>query len=157
MHDLPVPQFSRWTASPNDTVILFALRMIRIFKQKEAVSAIAECLQHPREDIRHMAIITCGELGLREMLPKLKFMYKNETYRNELAIVKVMGKIPDESMIPFLKLVIDKEDDIQLQISATIAINKMGEAGISTLVNLMNSEYKNYQIIIRHVLDKRIA
>jgi hypothetical protein len=158
LHHLPVPQFARWTTSPNHTVVLFALRMIRIFKQRDAIPAITACLQHPMEDVRHMAIIACGELDLREMLPTLKTMYKNETsYKNVLAIVNVMGKIPDESMINFLQLVLDKEDDIQLQIAAAIAINMTGEAGVATLVKLMASEYKNYQIIIRHVLDKRIA
>jgi len=59
-------------------------------------------------------------------------------------------------MIGFLKLVLDKEDDVQLQIEATKAINNNGEEGHNTLVKIMESEYKNYSIIIKHVLDKRI-
>jgi HEAT repeat protein len=104
-----------------------------------------------------MAIFVCGEIQLRETLPHLKHMYKNEEYRNCLAIVQAMGKMPDEMMLGFLKLVLDKEEDVQLQIEAAMAINRMGEAGIAALVKLMKSEYKNYQIIIRHVLDKRIS
>lgn len=64
--------------------------------------------------------------------------------------------MPDESMLNFLKMVLDKEDDVLMQIEAAQAIQKMGEIGIAALVKLMKSEYKNYQIIIRHVLDKRI-
>ena len=56
----------------------------------------------------------------------------------------------------FLKLVLDKEDDVQLQIEATKAINNNGEDGVKALVKIMESEYKNYSIIIKHVLDKRI-
>jgi hypothetical protein len=156
VHDLPIPQFSRWIRSSNTSVVLFALRMIHVFKQTNAVQAVSECLDNPIDEIRHMAIVICGEISLRELLPKLKSMYKNENYKNCLAIVQTMGKMPDESVINFLKLVLDKEDDIQLQINSAIAISKTGEAGISALVKLMKSEYKNYQIIIRHVLDKRI-
>ncbi len=156
-HNLSIPKFSRWTVSQNKTVVLFSLRMIQVFKQQDAAPAIIECLNHPDEDIRHMAILVCGEIQLRETLPHLKHMYKNEEYRNCLAIVQAMGKMPDELMLGFLKLVLDKEEDVQLQIEAAMAINRMGEVGIAALVKLMKSEYKNYQIIIRHVLDKRIS
>ena len=67
-----------------------------------------------------------------------------------------MGKMPDISMMGFLKLVLDKEEDVQLQIEATKAIRNNGEEGVKALVKLMESEYKNYNIIIKHVLDRRI-
>jgi hypothetical protein len=60
-------------------------------------------------------------------------------------------------MMGFLKLVLDKEDDVQLQIEATKAIRNNGEEGAKALVKIMESEYKNYSIIIKHVLDKRIS
>ena len=155
-HNLPIPDFSRWTNSLNKTVVIFSLRMIQVFKQTHAVQAVIACLEHSDPEVRHMAIKVCGEIQLRETLPHLKHMYKNEDYSNCLAIVQAMGKMPEESVLGFLKLVIDKEEDVQLQIEAALAIAKMGETGISALVKLMKSEYKNYQIIIRHVLDKRI-
>jgi HEAT repeat protein len=156
IHNLPIPQFSRWTDSSNKTVVKFALRMIQVFKQQQAAPQVAECLRHPDKDIRNMAIFVCGEIQLRETLMQLKHMYKDEDYTNCLAIVHAMSKMPDEMMLNFLKMVLDKEDDVQLQIESAKAISKMGEVGISALVKLMKSEYKNYQIIIRHVLDKRI-
>ena len=156
LHNLPVPDFSRWTNSPNKTVVIFALRMIQVFKQQHAVSHVIDCLKHPDKEIRHIAIIVCGEVQLRESLPYLKQMYKDEDDTLCLSIIQAIGKMPDESMLTFLKLVLDKEDDVQLQIESAKAINKMGEEGIAALVKLMKSEYKNYQIIIRHVLDKRI-
>ena len=157
VHSLPIPEFSRWTNSPNKTVVIFALRMIQVFKQQHAVAHVIECLKHPDKDIRYTAIYVCGELQLHESLPHLKQMYKDEDYNSCMEIILSMGKMPDESMISFLKLVLDKEDDVQLQIESAKAISKMGETGISALVKLMKSEYKNYQIIIRHVLDKRIS
>ena len=157
VHNLPVPQFSRWTDSPNKTVAIFALRMLCVFKQQHAVLRVIECLNHHDSDIRNMAIYVCGEIQLREALPFLRNMYKGESYANCLSIVLAMGKMPDETMLGFLKMVLDKEDDVQLQIEAAKAISKMGEVGVSALVKLMKSEYKNYQIIIRHILDKRIT
>ena len=70
----------------------------------------------------------------------------------------IAGDVPDEEYIDFLKSVLDREEDVTLQINATKAIENTGEPGISRLIKLMKSksEYRNYQIIIRHVLDGRI-
>jgi len=88
----------------------------------------------------------------------MKKRYFGETQNNRLEIVKSFGRIPDEKNLKFLKSVLDREEDVQLQILATKAIENMDEPGIAMLIRLMKSksEYKNYQIIIRHVLDGRI-
>ncbi len=114
-------------------------------------------LEHTNPEIRNQTIQVFGNLKIIESLPHLKRIYKNETYSNCMTIVSAMGKMPDNSMLSFLKLVLDKEDDVQLQIEAAKAINKMGEEGSVALTKLLNSDYKNYQIIIKHVLDKRIS
>lgn len=155
-HDIEAPAFSQFLNSPNDTVVMFALRMIREFKQIDAEAGLTEMLGHPSSDVRHLAVQVAGDLRLTSTLIIMKHMYKNQDYRICLEIVRSMGKMPDPSMIGFLKLVLDKEDDVQLQIEATKAIENMGEEGVRSLVKLMKSEYKNYSIIVRHVLDRRI-
>jgi hypothetical protein len=155
-HNLAIPQFEKWLYSKNKTVVLFALRMIDIFKQREAYQTLFWLLVNEDPEIRNMTIKTIGNLKIKESLPHLKRLYKSEIYPNYLAIVQAMSKMPDESVLNFLKLVIDKEEDVQLQVEAAVAINNMGHVGQQTLKKLMDSDYKNYQIIIKHVLDKRI-
>ncbi len=155
-HNIPVPPFSKWLTSPNPTVVMFALRMIREFKQKEAEDEVRQALMHSDPLVRQLAVQVAGDMEFRSSLETMKRMYKNQEYSVCLEIVKAMGKMPDLSMLGFLKLVLDKEDDVQLQIEATKAIENNGEEGIKTLVKLMKSEYKNYNIIVRHVLDRRI-
>lgn len=155
-HNLEIPDFSRWLNSPNRTVILFALRMIKVFDQKTSWERIIPLLEYPDQEIRGMAIYVLGRLKIKEALPHFKHQYKNETYENCLAILQAIRNMPDELVLNFLKLVLDKEDDVQLQIEATKAIYEIGDAGQKALEKLMESDYKNYQIIIKHVLDKRI-
>jgi hypothetical protein len=155
-HNIPVPAFKQWVTSANDTVAVFALRMIKEFKQTDAEEEIKKALLHNSPAIRLVAVQVAGDLGMKSTLENLKHMYKNQDYKTCLEIVKSMGKMPDTSMLGFLKLVLDKEDDVQLQIEATKSIEKMGEEGIKALVKIMKSEYKNYNIIVRHVLDRRI-
>jgi hypothetical protein len=155
-HELKVPAFKKWLTSPNPTVVMFALRMIREYKQKDAEDDLREMLNHHSADVRHLAVQVAGALDMRSTLEPMKKMYKNQEYRTCLEIVRSMGNMPELSMMGFLKLVLDKEDDVQLQIEAVKAIENNGEEGVKTLVKLMKSEYKNYNIIVRHVLDRRI-
>ena len=56
-------------------------------------------------------------------------------------------------------IVLDEDDKVVGKISqlrAVKAIENMGEEGVQALVKVMKSEYKNYNIIVRHVLDRRI-
>jgi hypothetical protein len=130
--------------------------MIREFKQVEAEPRVKETLLHTNPSVRFLAVQVAGDMEMRSTLETMKGMYKNQDYKICLEIIKSMGKMPDLSMMGFLKLVLDKEDDVQLQIEATKAIENNGEPGVAALVKLMKSEYKNYNIIIRHVLDRRI-
>ena len=155
-HNLSAPSFKQWLDSTNPTVIMFALRMIREFKQNDAEEDVCKVLSHPEIRVKHLAIEVAGDLNMKSSLEIMKRMYKNEEYNNCVEILRSMAKMPDPSMMGFLKLVLDKEDDVQLQIEATRAIENMGEVGVAALVKLMKSEYKNYNIIIRHVLDRRI-
>jgi len=155
-HNIPHPSFQKWLTSPNPTVVTFALRMIREFKQKESEDNILETLFHQDPSVRYLAVQVAGDLDMRSTLETMKHMYKYQEYKICLEIIKSMGKMPDVSMIGFLILVLDKENDVQLQIEATKAIRNNGEEGHKALVKVMESEYKNYSIIIKHVLDKRI-
>jgi HEAT repeat protein len=155
-HNIPLPSFQIWLTSPNPTVVTFALRMIREFKQKESEDNVLGTLFHPDPSVRLLAVAVAGDLDMRSTLETMKHMYKYQEYKICLEIIKSMSKMPDVSMMGFLKLVLDKEDDVQLQIEATKAIRNNGEEGVKALVKIMESEYKNYSIIIKHVLDKRI-
>ncbi len=155
-HNVPLPEFKKWLNSANPTVVMFALRMIREFKQRDAEPEVKIALLHRDHRVSQLAVEVSGDLDMRGTLDTMKRMYKFQDYNGCLEIVKSMGKMPELAMIGFLKLVLDKEDDVQLQIEAVKAIENMGEEGVKALVKVMKSEYKNYNIIVRHVLDRRI-
>ncbi len=157
-HNLSVPEFSQWFDSENISIVIFALQMVSWFKQKDAETGVIRLLEHPDENVRFAAIRVCGDLELQNAMPHLKDIYEGESFKNRLEILISFSKVPDEEYLDFLKSILDKEDDVTLQINATKAIENTGEPGISMLIKLMKSksEYRNYQIIIRHVLDGRI-
>lgn len=157
-HELNVPDFSLWFESKNISIVIFSLEMTSWFQQNESIEGVIKLLSHENERVRKSAIETSGELGMKVVLPHLQKMYKDGSFLIRNEILKAFGMVPDENALEFLNGILDEEEDVQLQILATKAIEKLGEVGISRLIKLMKkkTEYKNYQIIIRHVLDGRI-
>ena len=157
-HNLAVPDFKQWFSSENTSVVMFALEMVAWYKQRGVGKELKELFEHENEQVRYTAFKVCGEIGLKMVFPALVLRYPEETFKNKLQILLSFAKMPDEKYLKFLKSVLDTEEDVQLQIQATKAMENTGEPGISMLIKLMKSksEYKNYQIIIRHVLDGRI-
>lgn len=157
-HNLEIPDFKQWFTSENITVVMFALEMVAWYKQRGADKELIRLFEHEDDQVRHTAYKVCGEVKLDMTLPELVKRYPEETLGNKLEILRTFAKLPDEKYLKFLKSVLDTEDDVQLQIQATKAMENTDEPGISMLIKLMKSksEYKNYQIIIRHVLDGRI-
>ena len=157
-HNLKVPAFKQWFASENVTVLKFALHMVSWFHQRGVGKEIISVFDHEDEGVRYTAYEVCGDLGLKLALPAMSQKYPGESFTNKLEILRSFAKVPDEKYLKFLRSVLDSEEDVQLQIQATKAMENTGEPGIALLIKLMKSksEYKNYQIIIRHVLDGRI-
>lgn len=157
-HNLKVPPFQQWFESENDSVVIYALEMVSWFKQKGTGKEVIRLFSHENEEVRHTAYKVCGDIKLKGALPVMKKLYEGETYNNKLEILNTFARIPEERHLKFLKSVLDMEEDVQLQILATKAMENTDEPGISMLIKLMKSksEYRNYQIIIRHVLDGRI-
>ena len=157
-HNLAVPDFKQWFSSENISVVMFALEMVAWYKQRGVGKELMELFEHENEQVRFTAFKVCGEIRLKMVFPAMVHRYPEETFKNKLEILLSFAKMPDEKYLKFLKSVLDIEEDVQLQIQATKAMENTGEPGISMLIKLMKSksEYKNYQIIIRHVLDGRI-
>ncbi len=157
-HNLKIPDFKQWFYSENVSVVMFALEMVGWYKQRGVGKEILGLFEHEEEKIRFTSYKVCGEIGLKMSLPAMIRKFPEETFKNKLEILHTFTKVPDEKYLKFLKNVLDTEEDVQLQIEATKAMENTDEPGISMLIKLMKSksEYKNYQIIIRHVLDGRI-
>jgi hypothetical protein len=157
-HDMKVPEFKQWCCSKNLSIAIFALEMISKFEQKEAEEEVLSLFDHENEKLRCTAFRISGDMEFRKALGPMEARYPKETFNNKLMILKSFAKIPEESYLGFLKSVLDEEENVQLQIQATKAIKNMDEPGVSVLEKLMKSksEYRNYQIIIKHVLDGRI-
>jgi hypothetical protein len=156
-HNLPIPDFSRWLNSENKSIIIFSLRMIKLFKQDQCIPEILKLFEYPDEDVRNELYITMGAFPTIDVRKALKNQFLIESYENQLAIVKSLTKYGDKQDIEFYKRIIEEHEDVYIQIEAAKGIRKAGSTGKLELQKLVESDdYRNYQIIIKHVLDERL-
>jgi len=162
LHELMVeanitpPYFGRWLVSDNYNVGMFCLRMMREYQQLKNVEDINNMLYHPDGEVVKLAIEVVGDLKVEPLSYTLKRIYKEVPYGTKIEILKSLGKIGNPKTIRFLQNVVDVEENTELQIEGVKSINGMGEIGQTQLKKMMDSDYKNYKIIIKHVLDKKI-
>jgi len=153
--ELNVPDFGQWLFHKNHTVQMFCLRMIREYKQINNQARIKFLTFNEHPAVRKLAYEVIGDLGLKNVMAEVKYNYKDEPQDVKLEMLKSMTKSPDSSLLNFLHNIVDTEQDADLLIEAVKAIHSM-EGGDEFLKDMMSKEYKNYNIIIKHVLDHRI-
>lgn len=156
-HNLEVPSFKKWLYSDNRTIVIFAIDMIRLFKEMDAVNDVIEIVSHENRDVRSHAYNTLGDLCIKAAVPALIHRFHDEQFDNKILILKALSRMQMPENIIFFKKVIEEENEVYVQIEAAKGILNLGIEGEKELQLLLNSEeYRNYQIIIKHVLDKRI-
>lgn len=80
-HQISIESFEPWLESENDSVVVFALRMIGLFKQVNSAPAVKEFLMNESDQIRLQAVNTLAELELPDYVPDLKILYERETQK----------------------------------------------------------------------------
>lgn len=96
------PDFYIYLKSSNPTVIIFGLRMIRVFYQKsENENQIVELLKHSHEDIRYEALKTVSELHI-EGVNRVLLAYLSEIgekYKSLIIEYLIKNNLLDDQML----------------------------------------------------------
>jgi hypothetical protein len=123
-----------WLKSANKTVVIFALKLVRNYHRFELHNIVAECLNHPDEEVKLHAIITLGEIYDADTSGLLMEVFFRFGLKHQIAIIKVFQQIGSDDEIPFLLGQLDdKNADIILQTAR--ALVKIGDNGIKALTS----------------------
>jgi len=80
-HQINIDSFEPWLESENHSVVVFALRMIMLFKHVQAIPRVKQLLFHEQPEIRLAATKALKPMESAEYIPELKQLYRDETYR----------------------------------------------------------------------------
>ena len=122
----------KWLKSENKTVVIFALKLARIYFRFELHDHIAKCLTDTDAQIRLQAILTLGEIYNDQTAGILIGKYLKEDLTNQMAIVQVLGNIATEEDYLFL---LDQLNTDHAELKAAVArsLARQGPSGLESL------------------------
>ncbi len=154
IHELPVPSFDRWINSSHINVVNFCLLMMDLFQQHENSAVVIRQLRHRDEATRKLAINACGNLQLFESKPELKDIFKEETTKNKVAILKAFSTLGDETDLQFLEEIL-RIGVIPIRLEACRTLYHMSESGRVHLEEVNHSMDFELTPFIDHIKDPR--
>lgn len=100
--DYSPPRFRVWLTSENRDVVLFALRLIRYYRQNDAETALIRLLKHRNRKIKGAALKCIREFRFGSALEPIKELFPRANEELKLLILDTIGLIGSERELGFL-------------------------------------------------------
>lgn len=144
-----------WLDSPNDSVVIFALRVTRHLNQYQNLDQITKLLYHKNPAVQIKAINTCIDLAAIKSLDNLYEAYElTKKTPVKQAVLKALGALGGTEEVNFLQEIVYKEKHYDLVLEAARSLKRLGRKDLLTDPS-EELEEKNLEII-KHILDDRI-
>ena len=151
-----IPDFSKWLMVENETVVLFAIEMIRVYRQIMNAPKIIKFFKHPNKSLREAAIIAAGELGYVELVPELMKIYNEVEDEYKVLILRSMQRLADDGNKDFLRGIIESNAPQYIKLDAAKAMFALGVKGQIELKRYSQTSDSELNAIVKHVFDERI-
>lgn len=149
-----IPDLHVLLTSPNETLVVFTLKLIGEFQQRSMHNAVVKCLGHKSEAVRLTAIKCLNEISNSYTASVLMRRFATELTKNKTAIIDVLGDIGDKDQIDFLLEVLSLCDNL-LKISAARALTKLGREERNLLEEFCNTKGYPYTEILLHIKSEK--
>lgn len=135
-----MPDFSRWFDSSNPSVVQFAVEMVSMNRQIEAVDGFDKLLHHSYEEVRESVIRAIGDLYLTTYSTRLIAQFDEEHERLQLLILQTMAKLQDVALLNFLSDIVLLNPFMRIRLEAAKALITIGPHGLARMQTLMLNE-----------------
>jgi hypothetical protein len=146
----PLVEMPEWLLMENESVVLFALKLLEAYPDEQYYPNLIVCLQHSNEAIRKQAIRCCGIIAQYDTATLLETQYEKENINNQLSILESLKKIMASPSKAFLVKNLDHSDDRVKQLAAELIASKF-PMDVETIL-LTNHEHTQ----LRHQLFKHV-
>lgn len=140
----------KWLHSANESVVVFALKLVRVFRRLELYKQVELCLLHQSPSVRKEAILAIEKIYTEYTAKVLLSRYEYEVIENQITILKVIQQIGDEetidTLISFIDSAANEEKRTIVRAIAHISIN-----GLAQLSLLPDSKRAPLSLIIKQI------
>jgi hypothetical protein len=137
--------------SQNDSLVIFLIKMVGFFKQKGIDEILLEKIDDDNANIRAEAILTLGELDIKETEETLIERYYTEPEVCQVAIVRTVKKLNTGKSLSFLQEVFGETNNIDTKKIIAEAILNYSYEGQIAFQSLKNSLKGFDLLILKHV------
>lgn len=134
--DQQIPDITHWLKSENKSVVLFALKLAKIYNQFQVIEILLELLVHDNEDIRVEAIKVLSYFQTSEAKQILKNNFKDSSIDEQIAFFNMLEGIVENSDEDFIFENVTHEifeiKTLALKLLKTINIDRFKMLSLST-------------------------
>ena len=141
---------TQWFKSDNSSVIIFTLKLARIYQRFDLYYDIVSCLDHPDPSVRYEAIHCLNEIYTDETSDDFILRFLGEILKNQLAMIKVMETVGTEKDVMFLLDLLNHEND-EIKISAARALVQSNKDGMVSLEKYSKESNDSINDIVMHI------
>jgi len=142
-----ISEITKWLTSKNDSVVMFALKLAKIYNKYEDVDTLIQLLNHKTKTIRLQVISVLTHLQVLDAKEILKANFNNSTEEEQIAILKMLENIYDSSDENFILKAVESTN-FEIQFSALKMLKLIDEKAFYKLINknmiLENSAMFNF-------------
>ena len=151
-----LPDVSSWLDSQNDSVVIFACKIITQFRMFKVAPKLLGLLNNANALVATRGIDCMVSLDFMEACPTLRRFYPNANKDVQLAILDALAKLGDSSNLGFFRDEIEQKNDFDIAMHAAMALRNLGGRSILKMLNERELQFPKNNEIVRHALDTRI-
>lgn len=119
-----LPDLTKWLVSKNDSVVIFTLKIVKLYQQIQTQDTLIKLVLHPSEPVRRAAINVLGYFKITESKTILKQIFKNSPLETQIHIIKALSEIADTVDIPFFETQV-KHPEFEISHTATETLKEL--------------------------------
>ncbi len=128
--DFEPPRFKAWLTSKNRDVVLFALRLIKYYKQNDAQASLIQLIKHKNNQIKAEAISCIKEFHFSDAVETLKAVFWRCSTDVKLQLLDAIGVMGSSKDIEFLQSIEKKENNFNVKSKTLSAINAISPESV---------------------------
>lgn len=129
-----IPEITGWLNSKNNSVVMFALKLVKIYNKYEDVNTLIQLLNHKTKKIRLQVIEVLTHLQVLDAKDILKSNFKNYSKEEQIAIFKLLDNIYEPTDEKFI-LENCNNNNFEIQFLALKMLKSLNEEKFIKILN----------------------
>ncbi|MCF6180487.1 hypothetical protein [Lutibacter sp.] len=133
-----IPDITPWLKSKNETVVLFSLKLAKIYNKYEIVDTLIQLLNHTNQKIRLQVIDVITHLQVLDAKEILKNSFKVRSLEEQIATLKMFENIYEPNDEDFI-IENSTNNNFEIQYSALKMLKNISEKSFNNLLKKNNN------------------